>query len=160
LWLFAAINLYVGRATPVLRASNIAIGKLHRWSATLALARVADLDRGASYFFAYGCAAQGAPLTGGDSRRSLPARNLLMRFPTLSAQHSSNRWRIQPQAKALILSRQSPRPWRHQRFGLGSSMLRAALAGLLNRTRGSLAWGWILAGLSVAVVFVVIMGQG
>ena len=168
LWLFAAINLYVGTgyflysgASNIGDWANFIAGLPHLWLWRGLLILIG----GASYFLCVRLMlAQAAPLTGGDPAVRYPRANLLMLIPYFAgAALSLSAGAFNPQAKALILiSAVAASLGGNSALAWGPQMLRDPRWLVSSNAPRAIPrhWGWILAGLLVAVVFVVILGPG
>jgi hypothetical protein len=168
LWLFAAVNLYVGTGYFLYSGlsnigdwANVIAGLPGHWLWRGLLA----LLGGASYFLCVRMMlAKVTPLTGGDPALRYRRANLLMLIPYFAgAVMGVVAGALNPQAKALLLiSAVAASLGGTSGLAWGPQLLRdpdwlvssTAPAPILRH------WGWIAAGFLIAVVFVVILGPG
>lgn len=168
LWLFAAVNLYVG--TGYFLYSGLSnIGDWANFIAGLpgywVWRGLLVLLGGASYFLSVRLMlVKAAPLTGGDPAVRYRRANLLMLIPYFGgAVLSVIAGALNPQAKALLLisaiaaslGGTSGLAWGPQMLRDPNWMASSAPPVAIPRH-----WGWIVAGLLLAVLFVVILGPG
>jgi hypothetical protein len=168
LWLFAAVNLYVGTGYFLYSGlsnigdwANVIAGLPGNWVWRASLA----LLGGASYFLCVRMmVAKVTPLTGGDPALRYRAANLLMLIPYCAgAVMSVIAGALNPQAKALLLiSAVAGSLGGTSGLAWGPQLLRDPhwLASSTTPATIRRHWGWIVAGLLAAIVFVVILGPG
>jgi hypothetical protein len=168
LWLFAAVNLYVGTGyffysgvSNIGDWANFIAGLPAYWVWRILLV----LLGAASYFFSVRLMlAKVAPLTGGDPARRYARANLLMLIPYgVGAIMSVIAGALNPQAKALILiSAVAASLGGTSGLAWGPQLLRDPhwLASSSPPAEIPRHWAWILAGLLLAIAFVLILGPG
>ena len=168
LWLFAAINLYVGTGYFLFSGvsnigdwANFIAGLSHIWVWRVLLILIG----GASYFLCVRLMlAKAAPLTGGVPAVRYPRANLLMLIPYVAgAALSLIAGAFNPQAKALILiSGVAASLGGASGLAWGPQLLRDPhwLASSTAPAAIPRHWGWIVVGLLFAVAFVVVIGPG
>jgi hypothetical protein len=168
LWVFAALNLYVGTGyffysgmSNIGDWANFIAGLPAYWVWRILLA----LLGAASYFLCVRLMlVKAAPLTGGDPALRYRRANLLMLIPYVAgAIMSVVAGALNPQAKALILiSAVAASLGGTSGLAWGPQMLRDPdwLASSTPPAAIPRHWAWIIAGLLVAVVFVLILGPG
>jgi hypothetical protein len=168
LWLFAAVNLYVGTGYFLYSGmSNIgdwanviaALPGYWVWRALLALVG------GAGYFLCVRMMlAKAGPLTGGDVAVRYRRANLLMLIPYFAgAGMGVIAGALNPQAKALLLiSAVAASLGGTSGLAWGPQLLRDPnwLASSTTPAAFPRHWGWIIAGFLIAIVFVLILGPG
>jgi hypothetical protein len=168
LWLFAAMNLYIGTGYFLYSGmSNIGdwanviagLSGFWLWRALLILIGAA------SYFLCVRMMlAKAIPLTGGDPAVRYFRANLLMLVPYVAgAIMSVVAGALNPEAKALILiSAVAASLGGMSGLAWGPQMLRDPhwLASSKPPAAIPRHWGWITAGVLVAVVFAVVLGPG
>ena len=168
LWLFAAVNLYVGTGYFLYSgASNIG-----DWANFIAGMPAFWLWRGlliliggATYFLCVRTMlARAIPLTGGDVTVRYRRANLLMLIPYVTgAILSVAAGALNPHAKALLLiSAVAASLGGTSGLAWGPQLLRDPhwLASSTAPLAIPRHWGWIVAGLLVALFFVIILGPG
>jgi hypothetical protein len=168
LWLFAAINLYIGTGYFLFSGvsnigdwANVIAGLPGHWIWRGLLTLVG----GASYFLCVrAMLSKALPLVGGDPAIRYRRANLLMVVPYIAgAIMSVIAGALNPEAKALILiSAVAASLGGMSGLAWGPQLLRDP-QWLTSPTRPAPIprhWGWIAAGLLVAVVFVAVFGPG
>jgi hypothetical protein len=168
LWLFAAVNLYLGTGyffysgvSDIGDWANFIAGLPAHWVWRILLA----LLGAASYFFCVRLMlAKAVPLTGGDPALRYRRANLLMLIPYCAgAMISVIAGALNPQAKALILiSALAASLGGTSGLAWGPQLLRDPhwLASSTPPAAIHRHWAWIIAGLLLAVAFVLILGPG
>lgn len=168
LWLFAAVNLYVGTGyflysgvSDIGDWANFIAGLPGHWVWRGLLA----LLGGASYFLCVRLMlAKVTPLTGGDPALRYRRANLLMLIPYFAgAIMSVIAGVLNPQAKALLLiSAVAASLGGTSGLAWGPQMLRDPHWLVSSTAPAAIPrhWGWIIAGLLLAVVLVVVLGPG
>jgi hypothetical protein len=168
LWLFAAVNLYVGTGyffysglSNIGDWANFIAGLPGHWAWRGLLA----LLGGASYFLCVRTMlVKALPLTGGDPAGRYRRANLLMLVPYLAgAVMGVLAGALNPQAKALLLisavaaslGGTSGLAWGPQLLRDPQWLVSSQAAPAIPRH-----WGWVVAGSLVAAVFVAILGPG
>jgi hypothetical protein len=168
LWLFAAINLYVGTGYFLYSGfsnigdwANFIAGLTGYWLWRVLLILIG----GAGYYFCVRTMlAKATPLTGGDPAVRYRRANLLMLTPYFGgAIMSLIAGALNPQARALILisavaaslGGTSGLAWGPQLLRDPDWLVSSAKAAAIPRH-----WGWIAAGGFVAAAFVAILGPG
>ena len=168
LWLFAAVNLYVGTGYFLYSGmsnigdwANFIAGLPGHWFWRGLLAVLG----GASYFLCVRMMlVKAAPLTGGDPALRYHRANFLMLIPYFGgAIMSVIAGALNPEAKALLLiSAVAASLGGTSGLAWGPQMLRDPQWLVSSTAPAAIPrhWGWIVAGLVLAVVFVVILGPG
>jgi hypothetical protein len=168
LWLFAAINLYVGTGYFLFSGmsnigdwANFIAGLPHVWMWRGLLILIG----GGSYFLCVRMMlAKAAPLTGGEPTIRYRRANVLMLIPYFAgAALSLIAGALNPQAKALILiSGVAASLGGASGLAWGPQLLRDPRWLVSSTAPAAIPrhWSWIVAGLVVAVAFVVVIGPG
>lgn len=168
LWLFAAVNLYVGTGYFLFSGmsnigdwANVIAGLPGHWVWRASLAVLG----GASYFLCVRMmVAKVTPLTGGDPALRYRAANLLMVIPYCAcAVMAVIAGALNPQAKALLLiSAIAASLGGTSGLAWGPQLLRDPhwLASSTTPAPIPRHWGWIVVGLLAAIAFVLILGPG
>jgi len=168
LWLFAAVNLYVGTGY-FLYSGMSNIGDWANFIAGLPghwLWRgLLTLLGGASYFLCVRMMlVKAAPLTGGDPALRYRRANLLMLIPYFAGGIMGViAGALNPEAKALLLiSAVAASLGGTSGLAWGPQMLRDPDWLVSSKPPAAIPrhWGWIVAGLLLAVLFVLILGPG
>ena len=168
LWLFAAVNLYVGTGY-FLYSGMSNIGDWANFIAGLpghwVWRGLLVLLGGASYFLCVRMMlAKAAPLTGGDPAQRYRRANLLMLIPYFAgAIMGVVAGALNPQARALILiSAVAASLGGTSGLAWGPQMLRDPHWLVSSTPPAAIPrnWGWIVTGLLLALLFVVILGPG
>jgi hypothetical protein len=168
LWLFAAVNLYVGTGYFFYSGmSNIGdwANVIAGWQGYWVWRGLLALLGGASYFLCVRTMlVKVAPLTGGDPAVRFRRANLLMLIPYCAgAVMGVIAGALNPQAKALLLiSAVAASLGGTSGLAWGPQLLRDPHWLVSSTAPAAIPrhWGWIVVGLLVAVVFVVILGPG
>lgn len=168
LWLFAAMNLYVGTGYFLYSGmSNIGdwANVIADWPGYWVWRGLLVLVGGASYFICVrAMLAKAIPLTGGDPAIRYRRANLLMVIPYgAGAILSVVAGALNPDAKALILiSAVAASLGGMSGLAWGPQLLRDPqwLASCTPPAAIPRHWGWIAVGFVVAVVFVAVLGPG